>query len=105
MLSLCAALLVGCVAAAPLPSRRTFELRKSEEVFRTFCLRIARDEHPRDPDGLAFADVRHLPGLSSSRVTPASFCASAFFSSKFARRAICTRCACGEPAPCIDSVR
>ncbi len=40
-----------------------------------------------------------------SYLTFAMFFASCFFASMFPCRAIMMRCACGEPAPCIDSVR
>jgi len=38
-------------------------------------------------------------------VMPAISFAKPFLYSMFPWRAITTRCACGEPAPCIDSVR
>lgn len=45
---------VGCVADDPEPTAHNQGLRVSEEVFRMFCMRVARDENPASPDGMPF---------------------------------------------------
>ena len=55
---------------------------------------------------LTAAGLRSLAFCGSAGLpTPARSLASCFLCSMFDWRAIMMRCACGEPAPCIDSVR
>jgi hypothetical protein len=44
----------GCDHSPP-PDRRTADLRVAEEVFRIFCMRVAHEAHPEDPNGVQFA--------------------------------------------------
>ncbi|MDB4976773.1 MAG: hypothetical protein JWN48_5114 [Myxococcaceae bacterium] len=59
---------------SPVPEGRNQNLRVGEEVFRMFCMRVARSAYPNDPSGYRFvplcegtgttglADIRRTPG-------------------------------------------
>jgi hypothetical protein len=69
---------------------RSYDLRTSEEVFRMFCLRVARDEHPSDPDGLSFeavcAGAEAPASTSGSAGRPGSYQPSPRLNALLARR-------------------
>jgi hypothetical protein len=61
------ALLGACAAEAPRPTLHAAELGTGAEVFRMFCMRVAREEFPTDPDG-----ARFVPACEGTGPAPAS---------------------------------
>jgi hypothetical protein len=52
----CLAFSLGC-DNSPVPDARNADLRVGEEVFRMFCMRLARESHPSDPNGIRFVGL------------------------------------------------
>ncbi len=88
-------------------------VNKKRDEFHTRDVNAGSDTPVGYPKGIEQKILSGGPDKTNKRgsyfdpvcATPARCRARAFLSSIFMPRAICMRCACGEPAPCRLSVR